>query len=182
MATYPLLRILLVESNWSSASEMARKSDPIQDLRRRHDKEITRKLRSPKFWLISYALFGRCFLVLRSVPGSRNATIVMNLFPLLAVLAICLSLGELSIATLFVVVMLMGIGTSDFVLLDVSCIKALCRPENTKKWLVGLWYRVVYSRRPSSCRSTLAGHWFFAAVLFSDMISAVELRWLALGR
>lgn len=75
MATYPLLRILLVESNWSSASEMARNSDPIQDLRRRHDKEITRKLRSPKFWLISYALFG---VLLLGIPNPQTTALVSN--------------------------------------------------------------------------------------------------------
>jgi len=71
---------------------------------------------------------GRCSLVVRSVPGSLNATIVMNLFTLLAVLAICLPLGELSITTLFVLVMLMDIGTSGFVYRDGKCFFSLFPP------------------------------------------------------
>lgn len=47
--------------------------------------------------------------------GPLNATIMMNIFTLFVVLAIWLPLGGLSVAALFVVVVLMGIGTGSFV-------------------------------------------------------------------
>ena len=49
------------------------------------------------------------------VFGPLNAIIVMNVFTLLAVLAIWLPLGASSIEALFVVMVLMGIGTGSFV-------------------------------------------------------------------
>jgi len=47
--------------------------------------------------------------------GPLNAILAMNVFTLLTVLAIWLPLGASSIAALFVVVVLMGIGTGSFV-------------------------------------------------------------------
>ena len=49
------------------------------------------------------------------VVGPLNATIMMNVFTLAVVLAIWIPCGGSSIAALFVVVVLMGIGTGSFV-------------------------------------------------------------------
>ena len=104
------------------------------------------------------------------VLGPLNVTIMMNIFTLLVVLAIWLPLGGLSVTALFVVVVLMGIGTGSFVPLGgkgafflpsptfltsqteqradptcnpkVSCINALCKPESTGTWL-GFAYALV---------------------------------------
>ncbi|KAK3298989.1 major facilitator superfamily domain-containing protein [Chaetomium fimeti] len=122
--------------------------------------------------------------------GPLNATVMMNMFTLLSVLAVWLPLGASSIEALFVVVVLMGIGTGSFVPLGVSCINALCRPENTGTWLGSVYSivsvatlignpvsAVILSRYQSN--GLLA---FLAAVLFSGMISAVALRWLSHDR
>jgi dipeptide/tripeptide permease len=88
------------------------------------------------------------------VLGPLNATIAMNVFTLAVVLVLWLPLGASSVTALFVVVVLMGIGTGSFVPLGgkwcplvaskgqctdmqpkVSCINALCRPENMGTWL-----------------------------------------------
>ncbi|KAH6854502.1 major facilitator superfamily domain-containing protein [Chaetomium sp. MPI-CAGE-AT-0009] len=232
MAAFLLLGILLVETNPPAPAPVPGVSKGNSDsdaepLR----KEISHMLRSPKFWLICYALFAYelvLFIQWGSIPsyavaanvsdkqfylmmsynigailgrtlppwlsdrllGPLNATVIMNLFTLLSVLAIWLPLGASSIAALFVVVVLMGIGTGSFVPLGVSCINALCRPENTGTWLGSVYSivsfatlignpvsAIILSRYQSN--GLLA---FLAAVLFSGMISAVALRWLSHGR
>ena len=52
--------------------------------------------------------------------GPFNVTVMMNMFTLPSVLAVWLPLGASSIEALFVVVVLMGIGTGSFVPLVVS--------------------------------------------------------------
>lgn len=47
--------------------------------------------------------------------GPLNATVLMNMFTLLSVLAVWLPLGASSTEALFVVMVLMGIGTGSFV-------------------------------------------------------------------
>jgi dipeptide/tripeptide permease len=49
------------------------------------------------------------------VLGPLNATIAMNVFTLAVVLVLWLPLGASSVTALFVVVVLMGIGTGSFV-------------------------------------------------------------------
>ncbi|KAK3900434.1 hypothetical protein C8A05DRAFT_35936 [Staphylotrichum tortipilum] len=190
--------------------------------------KVSHVLTSPKFWLISYAIFAyelvlftqwgsipsyavaahvrdkQFYLTMsgavlgRTLPpwlgdrvlGPLNATIAMNLFTLLVVLAIWIPVGTSSLAALFIVVALMGVGTGSFVPLGVSCINALCSPQHTGTWL-GLAYGMVSFAilvgNPASAvilarydsNGLLA---FLAAVLFSGMISAAALRWLVLGR
>ncbi|KAK3311240.1 major facilitator superfamily domain-containing protein [Chaetomium strumarium] len=88
---------------------------------------------------------------------SLNATISMNVFTLLVVLAIWMPLGTSSTAGLFVVEVLMGIVTGRFVPLGVSCIHAVCNPQNT-----GTWLGAAYSIVPSA---TLIGNPASAAIL-----------------
>ncbi|KAL2178501.1 uncharacterized protein P884DRAFT_322397 [Thermothelomyces heterothallicus CBS 202.75] len=122
--------------------------------------------------------------------GPLNATIVMNGFTLLAVLAIWLPLGGSSVAALFVVVVLMGIGTGSFVPLGVSCINALCRSDNAGTWLGSVYSITSFATligNPVSAailtRYQPSGLLvFLAAVLLSGMISAAALRWLSHGR
>ncbi|KAG7292200.1 hypothetical protein NEMBOFW57_002235 [Staphylotrichum longicolle] len=111
----------------------------------------------PKLNICSGAILGRTIPPWLSdrVMGPLNATIMMNIFTLFVVLAIWLPLGGLSVAALFVVVVLMGIGTGSFVPLGA----------------------VILERYHSE--GLLA---FLAAVLFSGMISATALRWLFHGR
>ncbi|KAK4240654.1 hypothetical protein C8A03DRAFT_41864 [Achaetomium macrosporum] len=124
------------------------------------------------------------------VLGPLNATISMNVFTLLVVLTIWMPLGTSSIAALFLVAVLMGIGTGSFVPLGVSCINALCNPLNTATWLGAAYSILAFATligNPASA-AILAQYRsyglvaFLAAVLFSAMISAAALRWLVLGR
>jgi hypothetical protein len=55
------------------------------------------------------------------VLGPLNATIAMNVFTLAVVLVLWLPLGASSVTALFVVVVLMGIGTGSFVPLGGKC-------------------------------------------------------------
>ncbi|AEO65355.1 uncharacterized protein THITE_2112263 [Thermothielavioides terrestris NRRL 8126] len=220
MACLLSLGSLLVETNL-----------PVQPANEDSEPALSSVLRSPKFWLVSYAVFAyelvlfvqwgtipsyavsanvgnkQFYLMMsynigavmgRTLPpwlsdralGPLNAIIVMNIFTLLVVLAIWLPVGGSSVAALFVVMVLMGIGTGSFVPLGVSCINALCTPEHTGTWL-GSAYSIVSVAtllgNPVSsailaryhCDGLLA---FLAAVLFSGMISAAALRWLFHGR
>ena len=54
-----------------------------------------------------------------------NTTIVMNVFTLLVVLTIWLPVGATSVPALFIVVVLMGIGTGSFVPLGGKVLPAL---------------------------------------------------------
>ncbi|KAL2159227.1 hypothetical protein VTH06DRAFT_2659 [Thermothelomyces fergusii] len=122
--------------------------------------------------------------------GPLNTTIVMNGFTLLTVLAIWLPLGESSVAALFLVVVLMGIGTGSFVPLGVSCINILCKSGNAGTWLGSVYSIVSFATligNPVSA-AILARYQphgllvFLAAVLLSGMISAAALRWLLHSR
>ncbi|KAL2269783.1 hypothetical protein VTJ83DRAFT_1967 [Remersonia thermophila] len=152
---------------------------------------VTVEASSEQFYLmLSYnvgATFGRTvppWLADRFL-GPLNATLVMNLLTLLVVLALWLPLGTSSMAALFVVVVLMGVGTGSFVPLGVGCMNVLSTPETTATWL-GLVYGVAAFAalvgNPISA-AILARHRsngllaFLAAVLFSGMISAAALRW-----
>jgi len=71
----------------------------------------------------SLTVFGRGAMIGRTVPlwlsdrklGPINTIILMNVFTLLTVLVVWLPFGALTVPALFVVVLLMGIGTGSFV-------------------------------------------------------------------
>lgn len=147
------------------------------------------------YLMMSYnigAAFGRILppFVSDRLLGPLNTTIAMNIFTLTAVLAIWLPAGASSIDMLYLVVVLMGIGTGSFVPLGVACMGALCKPQDMGKWL-GFAYAI-------SGFATLIGNpatgaildrhgsnglvAFLAAVLASGLISIGILRWQCNGR
>ncbi|KAL2259376.1 hypothetical protein VTK26DRAFT_6966 [Humicola hyalothermophila] len=147
------------------------------------------------YLMMSYnigALLGRTVPPWLSDRGSgpMNTTILMNMFTLLVVLTVWLPVGASSVPALFIVIVLMGIGTGSLVPLGVSCVNALCDPQS-----IGTWLGSVYS---IASVATLIGNpaseamlsrygpqglvAFLAAVLFSGMISTGTLRWIHLGR
>ncbi|KAK4173051.1 putative transporter [Triangularia setosa] len=147
------------------------------------------------YLMMSYnigASFGRILppLVSDRLLGPLNTTIAMNVFTLAVVLTIWLPAGANSIGMLYLVVVLMGIGTGSFVPLGVACIGALCKPQDMGKWL-GFTYAI-------SGFATLIGNpatgeilakygsdglvAFLAAILASGLISIGILRWHCNGR
>ncbi|KAK0672905.1 major facilitator superfamily domain-containing protein [Cercophora samala] len=147
------------------------------------------------YLMMSYnigAFFGRILppFVSDRLLGPLNTTIAMNVFTLVVVLTIWLPAGATSIGMLYLVVVLMGIGTGSFVPLGVACIGALCKPQDMGKWL-GFTYAI-------SGFATLIGNpatgeilakygsdglvSFLAAVLASGLISIGFLRWQCNGR
>ncbi|KAK3695032.1 major facilitator superfamily domain-containing protein [Podospora appendiculata] len=147
------------------------------------------------YLMVSYnigAIFGRTvppWLSDRKL-GPLNAIILMNMFTLLVVLVVWLPFGDSSIAGLFVVTVLMGIGTGSFVPLGVACVSALCEPGTLGTWLGSTYTIVGFATligNPTTeailARSPTYGLVvFLAAMLLSGLFSAVALRWLSLKR
>ncbi|KAK0737591.1 major facilitator superfamily domain-containing protein [Apiosordaria backusii] len=149
-----------------------------------------------QFYLMMSYNIGACFgrilppFVSDRLLGPLNTTIAMNVFTLMVVLTVWLPVGANSIGILYLVVVLMGIGTGSFVPLGVSCIGALCDPQDMGKWL-GFTYAI-------SGFATLIGNpatgdildkygsdglvLFLAGVLASGLVSIAILRWLCNGR
>ncbi|KAK0730702.1 major facilitator superfamily domain-containing protein [Lasiosphaeris hirsuta] len=122
--------------------------------------------------------------------GPLNTIILMNIFTLLTAVAVWLPFGASSIQALYVVVVLMGIGTGSFVPLGVACVSALCEPESTGTWLGSVYSFAGFATligNPSTgaILARYKSHGlvaFLAAVLFSGLVSATALRWLCHGR
>lgn len=121
----------------------------------------------PRQWLRRGGVVRRGAVIGRSLPlwlsdrklGPLNTVILMMTATLLVVLAIWLPFGTSSVRALFVVVVLLGIGTGSSVPLGgnippfrekacrfaeswlVACVSALCEPESTGTW-VGSVYSV----------------------------------------
>ncbi|KAK0633456.1 major facilitator superfamily domain-containing protein [Immersiella caudata] len=122
--------------------------------------------------------------------GPMNMIILMNGLTLLAVVVVWLPFGALTAEALFVVVVLMGVGTGSFVPLGVTVVSGLCRPGTTGTFL-GSVYTVISVATLIGNPSTGAilqrfgSHGlvvFIAIVLVTGLASAVALRWECHGR
>ncbi|KAK4449505.1 hypothetical protein QBC34DRAFT_448853 [Podospora aff. communis PSN243] len=117
--------------------------------------------------------------------GPLNTIILMNGLTLLAVVVVWLPFGALTTEALFVVVVLMGVGTGSFVPLGVAVVSGLCEPGTTGTFL-GSVYTVISVATLIGNPSTGAilerfGSpglvVFIAIVLVTGLASAVTLRW-----
>ncbi|KAK1757689.1 putative transporter [Echria macrotheca] len=122
--------------------------------------------------------------------GPLNTAILMNIFTIAAVLIIWLPFGASSIQALYVVVVLLGVGTGSFVPLGVACVSTLSEAGNTGTWLGSVYSVSGFATligNPST-GAILARYGspglvaFLTAVLVSAVASATVLRWLCHGR
>ncbi|ESA43948.1 hypothetical protein GE21DRAFT_853 [Neurospora crassa] len=89
--------------------------------------------------------------------GPVNTIIIMNVFTLLVVLVVWLPFGAMAVSALFVVTVLMGVGTGSFVPLGVQCVSGLCTSRT-----IGTWLGFVYT---FSSFATLLGNPATEAIL-----------------
>ncbi|KAB5513052.1 major facilitator superfamily domain-containing protein [Coniochaeta sp. 2T2.1] len=137
-------------------------------------------------------------LIGRSIPpwladlwfGPLNTTIMMNGLTCLIVLAMWLPYGDSSVAALFSIVGLLGIGTGSFVPLSSACIFAHCEPERS-----GTWFGSIYA---VTSLAVLIGNPIMMAILerygikapaifigcflCSALATVLALRWVCLDR
>ncbi|KAK0612992.1 major facilitator superfamily domain-containing protein [Bombardia bombarda] len=117
--------------------------------------------------------------------GPLKTTIMMNMLTFVVVLAVWLPVGASSIAALYAVVLLLGIGTGSFVPLGVSCIGTLCEPGIMGTWIGSAYTMVSFATligNPATAailekyqtRGLVA---FLAAVLASGLVSVTTLWW-----
>ncbi|KAK1781094.1 major facilitator superfamily domain-containing protein [Copromyces sp. CBS 386.78] len=94
-----------------------------------------------QFYLMMTCNFGA--IIGRTLPpwlsdrklGPVNTIIIINIFTMLVVLVVWLPFGAMAVPALFVVTVLMGVGTGSFVPLGVQCVSGLCTSRTIGTWL-----------------------------------------------